>query len=644
MRMQSPDVAPSHATPVGTEPPQHGSFALLCLGALGVVYGDIGTSPLYTLKECLLVTQESGPVVREDVFGVVSLIFWALTLVVTVKYLVFIMRADNRGEGGIFALLALVPEPLRSRGSQASWIAVLAVVGAALLYGDGAITPAISVLSAVEGLKIARPGLEEYVVPLTVVILIGLFAMQRFGTAAVGKLFGPVMVVWFTTLAVLGIVHIARYPDILAAVSPHHAVSYFTRHGWHGYLILGSVVLAITGGEALYADLGHFGIRPIRMAWTFFVMPALMLAYFGQGALVLQHPDAAENPFFAMVPAGNWTVVLVVLSSMATVIASQALISGAFSLTRQAMQLGYFPRVTVRHTARDAEGQIFIPQINTLLMVGCITLVLVFRSSTRLAAAYGIAVTGTMAITSMLYYVVARSTWGWSVAKALPLLVLFLAIDLAFFGANLFKFADGGYVPVLIAAAFIASMLLWSRGRSLIVKRYLERFPSLDEAYARLEQRLVARVPGTAIFLASSVQLMPPALMHHVERNRVLHENVLLLTVRTLDVPHAAEDERLTITSLPLGFHRVVACCGFMEHPNVPAFVLASCEKLAVPLEPENVTYYLGREAVQASSAGAMGRLAERIFSFLQRNTESADRHFGIPPGQIVELGSQVDL
>ncbi|RYZ62173.1 MAG: potassium transporter Kup, partial [Proteobacteria bacterium] len=415
----------------------------LCLGALGVVYGDIGTSPLYTLKECLLVTAERGPVQPADVYGILSLVFWALMLVVTVKYLLFIMRADNRGEGGIFALLALVPERLRTRGTQASWIAVLAVVGAALLYGDGAITPAISVLSAVEGLVIARPGMHEWVVPLTVAILVGLFSVQRFGTAAVGKLFGPVMVVWFATLAVLGTSHIVHHPAVLGAMLPTHAVGYFARHGWHGYLILGSVVLAVTGGEALYADLGHFGIRPIRGSWTFFVMPALLLGYFGQGALVLEHPEAMANPFFAMVPPGPWTIVLVLLSSLATVIASQALISGAFSLTRQAMQLGYFPRVTIRHTARDAEGQIFIPQINTLLMVGCIALVLTFRSSTRLAAAYGIAVTGTMAITTILYYVVARTAWSWSLAKTLPLLVVFLVVDLAFFGANAFKFADG---------------------------------------------------------------------------------------------------------------------------------------------------------------------------------------------------------
>src|SRR6516165_5418687 len=435
--------SPPPASAAGTAMPGHGaSLAALSLGALGVVFGDIGTSPLYTLKECLLTL--GGPEAQaEGLFGVLSLMFWALLMVVTVKYVCFIMRADNHGEGGIFALLAIVPERFRKAAKpsgRATAMALLAVIGAALLYGDGVITPAISVLSAIEGLTVASDKLEPAVVPLTCAILVALFAVQRRGTGGIGKVFGPIMAVWFTTLASLRLYHIAQRPEILAALSPHHAVHYFVTHGPQGGLILGSVVLAVTGGEALYADMGHFGLRPIRLSWTFFVLPSLVLCYLGQGALVLGDRKTAENPFFAMVPEGPATYALVLLSSVATVIASQALISGAFSLTRQAMLLGYLPRMTIKHTAYHTEGQIYIPRVNYLLALGSIGLVLVFRQSVRLAAAYGIAVTGTMTITSILFYIVSRHTWGWSRWKAGALLVLFLSFDVPFLLANLFKF------------------------------------------------------------------------------------------------------------------------------------------------------------------------------------------------------------
>src|SRR6516225_445459 len=478
------------------------SLAALSLGALGVVFGDIGTSPLYTLKECLL-TLGSPEAQAEGLFGVLSLMFWALVMVVTVKYVYFIMRPDNHGEGGIFALLAIVPERFRKSARptrRATAMALMAVIGAALLYGDGVITPAISVLSAIEGLTVASPRLEPLVLPLTCAILVALFAIQRWGTGGIGKVFGPIMAVWFITLSALGLYHIAQRPEILAALWPHHGAAFFLRHGIHGMLILGSVVLAVTGGEALYADMRHFGVRPIRLAWTFFVLPALALCYLGQGALVLRDPQASRNPFFAMVPAGPAAFALVLLSSAATVIASQALIAGAFSLTRQAMLLGYLPPVTIKHTAYHTEGQIYIPKVNTLLAIGCIGLVLTFRQSVKLAAAYGIAVTGTMTITSILFYIVSRHSWGWSRLKAGALLALFLCFDVPFLLANLFKFFGGGYVPMLVGAALIARMLIWSYGRTSLLDAYASRYSTFDKARPLIDRWLAARVPGIGVF------------------------------------------------------------------------------------------------------------------------------------------------
>jgi len=623
--------------------PGHPAFAALSLAALGVVFGDIGTSPLYTLRECL--SGEGHAPRPGDVLGVLSLIFWSLTFVVTVKYLVFVMRADYKGEGGIFALLGVVPERLRKvEHGKITPIAFLVVLGAALLYGDGAITPAISVLSAVEGMAIAKPSLAALTVPVTCVILLGLFAIQRRGTGSVGRLFGPVMLLWFGTIGLLGLWHIAQYPAILAALSPHHAVAYFAEHGLQGALILGSVVLAVTGGEALYADMGHFGVSPIRFVWLALVFPALVLCYFGQGALALRDPAALQNPFFAMVPTGVATVALVLLSSAATVIASQALISGAFSLTRQAMQLGYFPRVTIKHTADHTEGQIYIHEVNWLLAAMCIFLVLAFRASDRLASAYGIAVTGTMTITSIVFYVVMRETWGWSRARALPILLLFLSFDIPFFVANTFKLMDGGWVPVVIGMVIITAMLIWNRGRTLVLEQANGRLPRVNDALSRIRAQLVARSPGTAVYLTSTPDRMPSALIHQVECLRVLHEHVVLLNIQIADVGVVPAAERLDVLELGDGFYQVTAHYGFVEQPNIMDLMTATQISDVFPFAPENTTYFLGRETILARETGGMGKVAEGVYAFLQRNAVAADRHFGIPPAQAFEVGTQIDL
>jgi KUP system potassium uptake protein len=503
------------------------------------------------------------------------------------------------------------------------------------------ITPAISVLSAIEGLTVASPKLEPAVVPLTCAILVGLFAVQRRGTGGIGKVFGPVMAVWFTTLAALGLYHIAQRPEILAALSPHHAVHYFLTHGPHGGLILGSVVLAVTGGEALYADMGHFGLRPIRLSWTFFVLPSLVLCYLGQGALVLREPQTAENPFFAMVPAGPAAYALVLLSSAATVIASQALIAGAFSLTRQAMLLGYLPRVTIKHTAYHTEGQIYIPRVNALLAIGSIGLVLTFRESVRLAAAYGIAVTGTMAITSILFYIVSRHTWGWSRLKAGALLALFLSFDVPFLLANLFKFFDGGYVPMLIGAALIAGMLIWSHGRTSLLETYASRFSTFDKARPLIDRWLVTRVPGIAVFLSPSAENVPPILVHHAARSRSLHETVVLLTVERPPAPVVAEDARWRLTSLGDGFYRLVVAFGYMEEPLLLPVLHEAAKTTGIPLNSTDTTFYVGHETIIVQEA-TINRIPEAIFSYLNRNAVRDEERYGMPLDQVVEIGAQL--
>ena len=619
----------------------HGGTGALALAALGVVFGDIGTSPLYALKEC--VNKEHGvPPTPANVLGLLSLIFWALMMVVTVKYLTFIMRADNQGEGGILALLALVPDKLRGRGARVGWIAAIVVFGAALLYGDGIITPAISVLSAIEGLEVATDTLKPLVVPLTCVILVGLFAVQHRGTAGIGRVFGPIMVAWFLALATLGVVYILKNPAVLAALNPLHAARFFAAHGTHGIIVLGAVVLSITGGEALYADMGHFGRKPIRLAWYAMVLPALVLNYFGQGALLLADPSAAENPFFALVPKGALTYVLVGLAAAATVIASQALISGAFSLTRQAIQLGFLPRMTVKHTSSETEGQIYIPEVNWALAASCIALVLAFRESSKLAAAYGIAVTGTMAITSVVFYVVMRRSWGWPVWKALPLLLLFLAWDLPFFASNALKFLEGGWVPIVVGVGLFAMMIVWKRGRAFLAESFSKRSRPVSELLARLDK--TARVPGAAVFLTSSADDTPPVLDHHLRHNRVLHETVVLLTVRTGHVPRVDSAAGLELTDLGKGLYRLVAHVGFMQTPDVPALLRAAAEQHGVPLDLDETTYYLGRETFLATSAGRMGAASESLFGFMSKNASAATGYFGLPPDRVVELGMQIDL
>ena len=634
-------------------PHVRGSLPSLMAGAIGIVFGDIGTSPLYAFKECM--SSEHGlEASRANVLGVLSLIVWSLTLVVTVKYLVFVMRADNAGEGGILALLALTPERMRGRGRSIGIVALLVLAGAALLYGDGMITPAISVLSAVEGVGAEAPALKSYVVPITCVILLGLFSIQSGGTERVGRLFGPVMVLWFFVIGALGAYHLSRNAAVFAAVNPRHAVTFFAEHKLRGAAVLGSVVLCITGGEALYADMGHFGAKPIRLAWLVVVFPSLLLAYFGMGALVLSEPTAAANPFFAMVPRGAATWAMIGLATMATIIASQALISGAFSLTNSAVQLGFFPRVRVKHTSVDAEGQIYVPAINWLLAVACIALVAWAESSSKLAAAYGIAVTGTMGITSVVFFVVARRTWGWSLARAVPLLAFFLAFDIPFFAANAAKFLHGGYVPVIIGAGFFTVMVIWRRGRRMLADVLAGRMKPIDEFLAEYcaddaayrdgkPKKLQHRIHGTGVVMSSHSEGMPPVVMHHVERLGVLHETVILLTVHTARTPYVAPGKRTQVEHIGSGFYRVIGTYGFMDTPDVPA-LLIEAKGAGLDADIDDVTYFLGRETMLAGEQGQMGEVEESLFALLSRNSRPATTHFKLPPGQVIEIGTQIDL
>jgi KUP system potassium uptake protein len=621
-------------------------FWPLAIGALGVVFGDIGTSPLYTLRECLRFVSVDGAFKPDDVLEILSLIFWSLMVVVTVKYLFFVMRADNKGEGGIMALLALMPEKWRSGPtSKLTFFAVLVCIGAGCLYGDGAITPAVSILAAVEGLREAQPGISQNVViMITLVIIVGLFGIQRRGTALLGLLFGPVMLVWFLVIGGLGLYHVLQYPEVMAAMSPHYAVRYFIDHGAHGVFILGFVVLAVTGGEALYADMGHFQLKPIRMDWLFFVCPSLVLAYFGQGALVLRNPEAAANPFFNMVPAGPVVYALVVLSGFATIIASQALITGSFSLTRQAMQMGYFPRVTIKHTAENNEGQIYIPEVNLFLFVVCVFLVLAFRESTALAEAYGLAVCGTMFITSILFFAVLVGTKNWSKPPAIALVSLFLLFDGPLLFANLKKIPHGGYVPVALAAFVVMVMLLWHEGRRLVSEHYIGRYRPFDEIWGELDKQIAQRTPGTGVFMASSELGVPPILAHHVRRTHALHKQVFLVTVVTKDVPHVPRAERYNIEQMGHGFVRVHLNFGYMDDPNVPKALNLTRIDRELDFVPDESTYYLARERVLARPGGAMPVFLESLFGFLQRNSVNADRYFNIPAEQVIEVGQQVDL
>ena len=622
----------------------HGSTLALVVGAVGVVYGDIGTSPLYTLSECLHGPHGLKPT-PENVYGIISLIVWSITMVVTFKYLSHLMKADNRGEGGIMALLALVPGESKPKpAGKIGTLALLVIVGAALLFGDGIITPAISVLSAAEGLSVATRSLEPYVVPVTVVILAGLFAIQQKGTGGIGKAFGPVMVVWFSALAVLGVVNIAKDPHILGALSPHHGAAFFVRNGWHGFRVLGGVVLAVTGGEALYADMGHFGRGPIRSAWFGLVFPALGLCYLGQGANALVDPTSVQRPFYAMMPQGPWIYGAVALASAATVIASQALISGAFSLTQQATRLGYFPRVRILHTSGTAEGQIYIPMLNRALAVSCIALVLIFRKSSDLAAAYGLAVSGTMAITSIVFYVVTREKWGWSRLKAGSLLVIFLAFDIPFLLANALKFFDGGYLPFCVGLVFVLVMVAWRIGRSYLAERMRSLSAPVEDFAATLATSLIGRVPGIGVVLASQNAGIPPVLTTLVKRFRVLHEHVVLATILTEHVPEVNPAKRHHVERISPDLVRVILHYGYMETPDVPNALARALRDLDIHVTNDNITYFLGRETLIAGPDGQMHGILEAMFLMLSRNVRSASDYFALPADQVVEIGIQLDL
>ena len=641
-------VSPRAAQASGSDrhpPPTGRALAVLALGALGIVFGDIGTSPLYALKECFTGPHGVAPTPL-NVLGVLSLVFWAMTFVVSFKYLTFVMRADNRGEGGILALMALVGQRETTQSGRRTLL-LLGLFGAALLYGDGVITPAISVLSAVEGLAVAAPGLEHLVVPLTVAILVGLFTFQKRGTAAVGMVFGPIMLVWFLAIAVIGLRGIALDPGVLAALSPHHAVRFMLEHRLHGFLVLGGVVLVITGGEALYADMGHFGPKPIRAAWLLVAMPALVLNYFGQGALLLHDAASARNPFFLLVP--GWALYPIIgIATLAAIVASQALISGAFSLSNQAVQLGYLPRVTIRHTSSTEYGQIYVPEVNGALAVACIALVLGFRSSSALAAAYGIAVTGTMAITTLLFHRVMRDRWNWRRTVAWPLTVLFFTVDLAFFASNLIKIEEGGWFPLAAAAFVFTLMSTWKRGRSLLSEQLRGAGLPLDLFLPELDRRPVHRVPGTAVFMTSNPGTVPPVALHHLKHNKVLHERVLLVSIATEGIPTVPPQTRATVRALSGGFVQVMARYGFMETPNIPS-LLASLPTSSIPGPPlakvtMETSYYLGRDTVLPTGPARMAYWRKRLFILMGRNARTASAFFGLPPNRVVEMGGQIQL
>lgn len=612
----------------------------LSLAALGVVYGDIGTSPLYALRECFHGTFSLSPR-PGNVLGVLSLIVWALIIVISIKYLLFVMRADNRGEDGIIALVALL-NPWRTRpGSQRYILMLMGMFGAALLYGDGTITPAISVLSAIEGIQIATPAFTAYVVPITVGILIGLFMLQKRGTGGIGALFGPVMLVWFLVLGLLGVTGIIRDPGVFVAINPVYALHFFRANGLAGFLILGTVFLVVTGGETLYADMGHFGRKPIRVAWFALVLPALLLNYFGQGALILTAPAETTQPFYHLAPA--WGLYpLVVLAAAATVIASQAVISGTFSLTRQAVQLGALPRTHIIQTSPEEAGQIYIPAVNWMLMLATTALVVGFKSSSHLASAYGVAVSADMVITSVLAFFVARR-FGWNPLFTAILMLGFLVVDVAFFSANLFKVADGGWYPILVAVCVFTVMSTWRRGRQLLREHLTPESDTLEDFAKRLETDPPVRIPGTAVFMTGSREV-PPILLHHLEHNRVLQDNVILLTIHTEDVPRVPTAERLELVQVAPGLFRLVLRYGFMQTPNVPVALKLS-QKLGADIDLDEVTYYLGRETlIPSKDVPGMMLWRDNLFAFLSRNAMRATLFYHIPPEQVVELGLQVQI
>ncbi len=605
---------------------------------MGVVYGDIGTSPLYAMRECFH-GEHAVAVTTANILGVLSLIFWSLILMISLKYVVYVLRADNHGEGGILALMALALSR-RGPGRATSAFAMIGLFGAALLYGDGMLTPAISVLSAVEGLRIAAPSLTNAVVPLTVLILIGLFALQRRGTAGIGRVFGPIILLWFFVLAVLGVTEIASRPEVLAAVDPRHAARFLASTHGRGLIVLAAVFLVITGGEALYADLGHFGARPIRVTWFAVALPALLANYLGQGALLLRNPTAAASPFYHLAPA--WALYpLIALATMATIIASQALISGAFSLTRQATMLGVLPRARIQHTSAVQIGQIYVPTANWLLMLSTVALVMSFASSTNLAAAYGVAVSLTMVITTVLAYGVARDVWGWRPPAAAALTAIFLCIDLAFLLVNLTKVTHGGWFPLFLGGLVFALMTTWKKGRALLASRIREATLPIEDFFELMRVERPAIVPGTAVFMIGSAEGAPWTLLRNFEHNRVVHTHNILLTIVTKDVPRVPEEQRLTVTPLLEGFVRIVATYGFMETPDVPALLARSGIDGYLP---EYTTFFLGREVLLAGDDTGMSAWRKRLFAFLAQGSERATAFFRIPPEKVIEIGWQIRL
>jgi KUP system potassium uptake protein len=618
------------------------NFWIMVLGALGVVYGDIGTSPLYAMRECF--HPSHGIALNPaNVMGVLSLIFWSLIIIISIKYVLFIMRADNKGEGGILALIALVsPHRMRRASDRVRFVIPIGIFGAALLFGDGMITPAISVLSAVEGLELATPFFTPYVLPITICVLIFLFGFQRLGSAKIGSIFGPIMICWFAILAGLGVAEIIKAPGVLWAVDPLYAFHFFVDNGKPGFLVLGAVVLVVTGGEALYADMGHFGRQPIKAAWFLLVLPGLLLNYFGQGALLIGDPTAIQNPFYLMAP--SWALYpLVVLSTIATVIASQALISGIFSLTRQAIQLGYIPRLSIVHTSRAEIGQIYVPLINWILLASTIWLVITFRSSSALAAAYGLAVTATMACTTVLAYFVARRNWGWSRFPAIALVTFFLLVDLAFLSANMVKIPQGGWFPLAVGGFIYFLMSTWQHGRAIVASRLKRNAIPVTQFVKDVERQNPFRVPGIAVFMTSAPDSTPAALLHNLKHNKVMHEQVALLTITTTDEPYVRHRDRTSLDIVAPNFFRLVANYGFMQTPNIFE-ILESAKKRGFEYNFETITFFLGRETILPSHRPGMAIWRERIFAFMLRNAQRATAFFQIPPDQVIEVGIQVEI
>jgi len=634
------------ATPPECETP-HSTFGhkhtlTLALMALGVVFGDIGTSPLYAVKECFH-GKHAIAFDHDTILGVLSLIFWSLTVVVSIKYVGFVTRVDNHGEGGIFALLGQAQSHMEKLKPRArSGVVFMTLIGASLLFGEGIITPAISVLSAVEGLSVATSAADPLVLPLTVIILFAIFLVQHRGTARIGRVFGPIMLVWFAVIAVLGLRQIISAPEILKALSPLYAIDFFVVHHWHGIVVLGSVVLCITGSEALYADLGHFGHKAIGLSWVGMAYPALLCNYFGQGALLLHQPELAYNPFYGLVPRAL-LYPMVGMATIATIIASQALISGVFSLTQQAIQLGYCPRMRIMHTSSEKEGQIYIAGVNYTLMILCIAVVLIFKESSGLAGAYGIAVTMTMTMTSLLYYVVVTRTYGWPVWQALPIVALFLFFDIPNVSGNLLKIVDGGWFTLLVATCVLILMKTWKDGRKQLSRAMLKkRFP-IDLFLEDIAAHDVKRVFGTAVFMTVSPEGTPAALLHHVKHNHVLHEKVMLLSISTLDIPSVPSCDRLKVENLGQGFYRLLAQYGYMEKPSIPE-IMDMASIMVVGIEPTTTTYYLGRETLLTTGTSKMSSWRKALFAFMSRNASNPTSYFGIPPNRVVELGAQIEL